>query len=411
LCIFQLPAISGVRADPPATENLHSGERLALDQLERCAAAGREMGNLVVQPERGQRRGAVASAHDRRAACARDRLRHRTRAGGEWRQLERPHRPVPEDRPRARDLLRVERRAARADVEPHPAVGDVDAVELATLGVGRELAAQDEIDGQAELRVAEHPRRGLLTLLLALRVADLVALGGEEREAHGAADQHRVGALQEGVEDADLVGHLRPADDRDERAAGIGQQPGERLDLALQQPARGLALHVVGDALGRSMRAVRGAEGVVDVDAVGQARERAGELGVVRGLAGLEAHVLQQQRVAVAQRARRRLDLVADDTGRQRDAEVLGDGRQRQRRVRRALGPPEVGDEHEPRARRAQLVERRRRGADARVVGDAAAVERDVEVDADEDPQARDVAEVVERSQRTRCARSATRLE
>ena len=66
-----------------------------------------------------------------------------------------------------------------------------------------------------------------------------MALGLEEREAHRAADQDRVGALEERVEHADLVGHLRAADDRDERrAAGPRGCRCSVVDLALEQPAR-----------------------------------------------------------------------------------------------------------------------------------------------------------------------------
>src|SRR3954470_12934073 len=73
LCIFQFPAIRGVRS---ATENLHSGERLPLDQLQRRAAPRRKMVNLVVEAEGGKRRRAVAPAHDRRPGCRRDGLRN-----------------------------------------------------------------------------------------------------------------------------------------------------------------------------------------------------------------------------------------------------------------------------------------------------------------------------------------------
>ena len=54
------------------------------------------------------------------------------------------------------------------------------------------------------------------------------------------------------------------------------------------------------DALGARVRAVRGAERVVDVD-VRQFRQRPCELGSLLRLARLEAHVLEQQDLAVAQ--------------------------------------------------------------------------------------------------------------
>ncbi len=140
-------------------------------------------------------------------------------------------------------------------------------------------------------------------LLAAQRGADRVALRAEEREAHRAADQHAVGELEEAVDHADLVGHLRAAEHRDERARRVLEDLAERLDLALEQPAGG-AREQVRDALGARVRAVRGAERVVDVD-VGELGERACELRVVLGLAGLEADVLEHQDLARRELLRR----------------------------------------------------------------------------------------------------------
>ena len=50
-----------------------------------------------------------------------------------------------------------------------------------------------------------------------------------------------------------------------------------------------------------------------------------------------------------------------------------------------ALGSPEVARKDDPRALAHQVEDRRQRGANARVVGDAAILERDVEVDPHED--------------------------
>ena len=53
----------------------------------------------------------------------------------------------------------------------------------------------------------------------------------------------------------------------------------------------------MGDALGRGMRAVRGREGVVDVE-IAERRHRLGELGIVLLLAAVEARVLEHADVA-----------------------------------------------------------------------------------------------------------------
>ena len=173
--------------------------------------------------------------------CGGHRLGDRARAGRERLELEGAHRAVPEDGAGAGDLLAVGLGGARTDVEAHPAVGHVDAVELAALGVGVEGPAEDEVDGQAQLLAAAREQlAGRVEVLVGTqRVADRVALDGQEREGHRAADEDRVGALQEGLEHPDLVGHLGAADDRHQRPRGVLEDAGERLHLALQEQARG----------------------------------------------------------------------------------------------------------------------------------------------------------------------------
>ena len=68
---------------------------------------------------------------------------------------------------------------------------------------------------------------------------------------------------------------------------------------AFEQATRGGGQQV-GDALGAGVGPVGGAEGVVDVH-IGERRQLAGELGVVALLARLEADVLEQQQLTVAE--------------------------------------------------------------------------------------------------------------
>ena len=228
---------------------------------------------------------------------------------------------------------------------------------------------------------------------LAQRGADVVALGLEEREAHRAADQDRVRALEEGLQHADLVRHLGAADDRDERPLRVFEDAVERRHLALEQPARG-AGQQVGDALGRGVRAVRGPERVVDIH-VGQLRVALGQRCVVLGLALEEAHVLDHHDVALGH---------VVEVGRERDldaeqlTQTLRGGLERELLVH-ALRPPEMREQDEPGGPLlAQLLQGRQRRPDACVVGDPAVlVLRDVEVHADEDALALDV-EIVKRA-------------
>ena len=198
LCIFQLPAISGVRL--LSAQRLHARAASCPSTSSSDAPPPVERWSTwSCEPELRERRG--ASRRRRRPWCPAPRRPPRRPPrvpGGERLELERAHRAVPEDRARApRSPRRSARPRPRADVEAHPAVGHVDAVELPALGVGGERARR------ARGRPAARSLRGrrasdalgarLDALLLAQRVADVVALRPEEREAHRAADQHRVG--------------------------------------------------------------------------------------------------------------------------------------------------------------------------------------------------------------------------
>ena len=251
------------------------------------------------------------------------------------------------------------------------------------------------------------------------RIADREAVGRREREGHRAADQDGVGALGQRLEHADLVGHLDAAGDHDERMLGIVQQSSERLQLAPQQQP-GRARQQVRDALGGGVRAVGGAEGVVDVD-IGELRERGRELRVVGRLARVEAQVLEQQHVAVAQLADGLLGDRPDAVGRPRHGpaeqvgQVLAHGLQRGGRVGLALRPAEVRAQDHARAALAQQRDRRQRRADARVVRDRAVLQRHVEVDAAEHPPAGDLQRIQAARQRaghrTLVIRSTSRFE
>ena len=122
---------------------------------------------------------------------------------------------------------------------------------------------------------------------------------------------------------------------------------------------------------------MRRAEGVVDVE-VAAVGELAREALVVRRLARVEARVLEH-----VGRARRAAALAAAlATGAiayfARSSSVFGRPRCEQTRT-------------SARAAVEQQLERRQRGADPRVVGDAPVLERHVEVGADEDALPRDV--------------------
>ncbi len=171
------------------------------------------------------------------------------------------------------------------------------------------------------------------------------------------------------------------------------------------------------------MGAVRGPEGVVHVE-LAEGGEPVGEGGVVLLLAGLEAEVLEQEHLPLAEVAGRPLRLVPDDVVDEADvtAEMPGeDGDDRRERVPvvpPALGAAEVGTGDDLGAVLDEPPERGHRGAHPQVVGDVAVVvQGDVEVVADQDPPAADVGPVdgaelhYESLPPTSRARSTSRLE
>ena len=132
-----------------------------------------------------------------------------------------------------------------------------------------------------------------------------------------------------------------------------------------------------------------GAEGVVDED-VAKPRELRRKGRVVRLFLGVKTEVFEQHHLARANHPNggfgRRPDAVgAEWAGHlQQFADPLGDRFERVLRVRLAVRAPEVRQQHDAAAMPPQVVDRRQRGADARVVRDATVLHGYVEVDADE---------------------------
>ena len=182
---------------------------------------------------------------------------------------------------------------------------------------------------------------------------------------------------------------------------GVGDGLAEVVELFFHQQARGalaaLLLDEVRDAFGRGVGAVRGAEGVVDVD-VAELSELFGEGGVVGLFGGVEAEVFEQQRLAGLEVAGHLARDGADAVGREGDVFAVGedvleklaeavDDRAKAHGVDAlALGAAEMRGEDDLGFAAQSVLDGGDGFADARVVGDGALFgERDVEVDANED--------------------------
>src|SRR5579862_2626459 len=139
-----------------------------------------------------------------------------------------------------------------------------------------------------------------------------------------------------------------------------------------------------------------GAEGVVDVD-VGQLGQLFGEGRIVPLFLGMKTDVLQHRHLAGLQRGDALLDMLANrirqvlDRRAEQLAQLLGYWGHAQLLDHFAVRTAQVRHERDLGALLDQILDGRQRGADARVVGDARAFERDVEVDADEHPLVLDV--------------------
>ena len=194
--LVHLP-VAGDERGAAHVEGLHAREGLALDQLQRRAAARGEVGDAVGEPELGQRRRGVAAADDRDRVGLGHGLGDRARAGRERLELERAHRAVPEHGARRRGSPRrsrprcaARRRGPSSRRARRRRRARASRCRRRTRGRRRGRSGSRSFSPPA----ASTRARGLQPLLLAQRVADVVALGLEEREAHRAADEDPVGA-------------------------------------------------------------------------------------------------------------------------------------------------------------------------------------------------------------------------
>ena len=147
------------------------------------------------------------------------------------------------------------------------------------------------------------------------------------------------------------------------------------------------------------------AEAVGD-EGVAEGGELAGEgeplLVGLRGLARVEAQVLEHGDLAVAERGDGLLRGGADGVGREGDllaeqlAEAAHDRAEGVLLLGLALGAAEVGDHRDPGTGLDEPGEGGQRGADAAVVGDRGAVQRHVEIGADEHALAAQLSERID---------------
>lgn len=100
------------------------------------------------------------------------------------------------------------------------------------------------------------------------------------------------------VDDADLIGHLRAAEDGHKRALRILERLAHDGQLLLDQQS-GIRGQIRRNTGGGSVRAVHRAERIGDID-LRHGGKLLGKFGVIFLLAGIKTQVLQQQELARA---------------------------------------------------------------------------------------------------------------
>ena len=216
------------------------------------------------------------------------------------------------------------------------------------------------------------------------RRADLEPHRSEERARHRAADEELIHAREQRPDDVDFSRDLRAAEHRDERTFGIRQQLAEVFELLFHQEAGDRWLEQMRDRFGGRMRPVRRAERVVDVE-IAQRGKRLGKLRIVFLLARPEARVLDEGDGAAWQAscgrdAAHRIGNEFDGRAEQ-PFQVADDLLEGVLRIRATFRPAQMREQHDARSLFPQVRDRRQRGAEPRVVGDLAVLQRDVEVD------------------------------
>ena len=228
------------------------------------------MGHLGGETALVDSRDGVAAADDGGGAGVGDGLADAHGAVGEVGHFKAAHRAVPDDGLRALDGVGVELDGLGTDIEGHPAFRDVvgDGLDVRVVGEG---VGGEVVDGEEELDVelfglGDHVAGVLELVVLAEGLADVVALGLQERVGHAAADDERVDLREQVVHDRELVGDLRAAEDGDERTDRVVHGVAEERDFLFHEETGDGGADVLGDDGGGGVGAVGGAERVVAVD-------------------------------------------------------------------------------------------------------------------------------------------------
>ena len=184
-----------------------------------------------------------------------------------------------------------------ANVHAHQVFGEVLGVHQHRRGVGGEFLGGQVIQGQQKVHshlgcLVQHLPGVVHVVSVQQRGADGAALGGQKGVGHAAADENGVCLLKQIFDDADLVGHLGPAQDGHQGALGGFQGSAHELELLLHQQA-GHRGQIVGHPFCGGVGPV-GGPARVEAKQISQRGQFPGEIGVVLLLLHAETEVLYQ---------------------------------------------------------------------------------------------------------------------
>ena len=365
-------------------------------------------------------RGGVAAADDGRGAVGRsfgDRGGHGFSGAGKFFEFKHTSRSVPDDGLGAEDGLTVELDRLGTSVEATPAVRNAGReIRGHRIGVRREGVGADKVDREDQLDIA----RGSFgdEFFDDLRTFGVVEAGANrgaaedfvERVSHAAADDNFVGFLEEVFDEGDFIGDLGATKNGEQRAVRMIEDFGEGFEFGFHEETGGFERE--GDADHGTVRAVGGAEGVVDEDVteLGEGGAKGGDGGRIGFLGGtvlklhfafffdVEAEIFEENdgagREFSASSFDRGADAVIEESNgaAEKFFEFGSDGLEGKLGDLLAVGTTEVRHEDDRSAFFQSELDRWNRGGDASGVGDGAGdlVLGDVEVDAHEYALARE---------------------
>ena len=236
--------------------------------------------------------------------------------------------------------------------------------------------------------------------MLAKRLANVRALGSQERVGHATTDDQHVDLGYEVFQKIDLGRYLCAANYRQNRTDRLAKRGAQGFQFCLHRAA-GIGRQQFGNAFRGTVGPVRSGEGIVDID-VAVGGERLGKFRIVLFLALVIAGVFQKQNIAVGHRpdgvSRCFTDAIfgKGDVAAKKSSNGRSDGCKRHGSHTLAFRTTEMGQKDHLGTLFGQFPDGWQNAFDTGCVGDLFTVHRNVQVHANQSALAGDVSQIVE---------------